>query len=163
MFNKLDPIQLKVFLRDHGSAIPAENNGHFAVAVVPPKNNPTDLLVASLQKIQPNVRILTIEAPEGKDNLKQYRAFLSDVLYLLEGKPLAHGQESAAATWMAKLFSANYDYVIVTHAERLGAYSLDALRRDRGNPPVFLIAYDDQILETLLGSEVLVNRTFMLT
>jgi hypothetical protein len=142
---------------------PLQQKSPFALALAKTGDTPIDNLRSLIFRSRPLARVLEVMAPSGKDPSKQYREFLSEILYRLGEPPLRHGQESAVAAHLPKLLSARYDFVIIDHAERMGAYSLDSLRRDRGCPPVFLIAYDDRILETLIANEALLNRVFMLS
>jgi hypothetical protein len=135
----------------------------FALALAKAGDTPIDNLRSLIDRTRPLARILEFTAPTGKDSSKQYREFLSEILYQLGEPPFRHGQETAVAAHLPKILSARYDFVIIDHAERMGAYSIDALRRDRGCPPVFLIAYDDRILETLVANEALLNRVFMVS
>lgn len=140
-----------------------QQKSRFALALAKPGETAVENLRAMIYRNKPVSRVLEITAPGGKDSLKQFREFLSEILYHLGEPPVRHGQETAVAARLPKILSARYDFVVIDHAERMGAYSIDALRRDHGCPPVFLVAYDDRILETLLANEALLNRVFMLS
>jgi hypothetical protein len=120
-------------------------------------------LLSALYTLNPKARILEVTAPEGKDNIKQYRALLSELLLACGDLPLRQRQPSAVETYLVKLLRAKADYVVIHHAERMGTYALQALRRDRGNPPVILIAYSDRVLDTLLSQDELLRRIVLLT
>jgi hypothetical protein len=140
-----------------------QQKSRFALALASSNEAPIENLRSLIFHSKPHARVLEISAPSGRDPSKQYREFLSEILYRLGEPPFHHGQETAVATHLPKILSARYDYILIDHAERMGAYSIDALRRDRGCPPVFLVAYDDRILETLIANEALLNRVFMLS
>ncbi|MBE0696123.1 MAG: hypothetical protein IH586_04300, partial [Anaerolineaceae bacterium] len=140
-----------------------QQKSRFALALASAAEAPIENIRSQINRTNPRSRVLEITAPSGRDQSKQYRAFLSEILYRLGESPFRRGQESAIAAYLPKVLSARYDFVIIDHAEHMGAYSIDALRRDRGCPPVFLVAYDDRILETLIANEALLNRIFMLS
>jgi hypothetical protein len=142
---------------------PIIQKSSFALALATPGEAAVESIRGQICRSKPQARILVVEAPEGKDASKQYRQFISEMLYRLGEPATHHGQETAVAARLPKLLSARYDYVIIDHAERMGAYSIDSLRKDRGCPSVFLVAYSDQILDTLLSNEVLLNRVYMLS
>lgn len=166
MKNIIDKNLLRLFVKEHSAPVTdpqaLENNGHFGLALVTPEDEPIPGIIGEIQKDLPEARTFKMTAPEGENNLKQFRAFLSELLYLLNEPPLKNGQEPAVATHLARLLSTRFDFMIVDAAERLGTYSLDALRRDHGNPPTFLIARSDRILDTLLSSDSLLQRVTML-
>jgi hypothetical protein len=142
---------------------PILQKSSFAVALAAPGEPAVENLRAQIYRSKPQARIFEAAAPEGKDSFKQYRGFLSELLYRLDEPAFHHGQETGVAVRLPKLLSARYDYVIIDHAERMGAYSMDVLRKDRGCPSVFLVAYDDRILDTLLSNEALLSRVYMLS
>ena len=133
-----------------------------ALAIIHPGEDASGLLSA-LVTINPGARILEITAPEGQDNLKQYRAMLTELLFACGETPLRRGQTSAAEAQLTRLLRAKADVVVIHHAERMGTYALDALRPDRGNPPVVLIAYQDRVLDTVLSQDALMQRVVLLT
>ena len=133
-----------------------------ALAIIHPGEDAGGLLSA-LYTMNPGARILEITAPEAEDNIKQYRAMLTELLFACGETPLRRGQTSAAEARLPKLLRANADVVVVHHAERMGTYALDALRPDRGNPPVVLIAYHDRVLDTVLSQDTLLHRVVLLT
>jgi hypothetical protein len=159
--------QVRDFIGEHKAPLlfnsPAQPQNHFALALTSLKEAPLENLRGMIYRNIPNARILEITAPQGKDPLKQYREFLSEMLYILGEAPLHHGQETAIAARLPKILTNRYDYIIIDHAERMGAYSIESLRKDRGCPPVFLIAYDDHILDTLFNNEALLNKVFLLS
>jgi hypothetical protein len=142
--------------------IARQSDDPFALAIFRAPEDAVGLL-STLYTLNPNARILELTAPEGKDNLKQYRAMLTELLIACGETPLRHRPPSQMEAYLVKLLQANADYVVIHHAERMGAYALEALRRDRGNPPVILIAYSDQVLDTVLSQEDLLRRTVLLT
>jgi hypothetical protein len=160
--------QVKDFIGEHSAPYVfnqnyPSRNFTFALALASPGEAPIENLRAQIIRSQPKARIFEVTAPPGKDPSKQYREFLSEVLYRLGEAPLRHGQASAVAARLPKILSQRFNYCIIDHAEHMGQYSIDALRRDRGCPPVILVAYDDRILHTLLANESLLHQVFMLS
>jgi hypothetical protein len=159
--------QVKNFLREQNAPFlfnpPGQEKIGFALALATPGDHPVEKLLSTILHSQPSARILEVVSPFGKDSLKQYREFLSEMFYRLDEPPLRHGQESAAANRLVRILSSRFDYVIIDHAERMGAYSLDLLRRDRGCPAALLVAYDDCILDILISNDTLLKHVYMLS
>jgi len=160
-------MQVRNFLQEQNAPFLFNSTGQgingFALALANPGDHPVEKLRSTIIKSQPLARICEAVAPYGKDSLKQYREFISELYYRLGEPPIRHGQESAAANRLSRILSGRFDYIIIDHAERMGAYSLDLLRRDRGCPAALLVAYDDCIFETLLANESLLEHVYMLS
>lgn len=123
---------------------------------------PVERLKKTIYRLKPTARIFEVKAPFGKDAIKQYREFLSEMLYKLGEPPLRHGQETAVAFRIRKILTSWYDAILIDQAENMSEYSLDLFHKDSKGPTVFLIAYGEQILDTLLANEVLLNRVHLL-
>ncbi len=141
---------------------PPQNSEQFALAIFHPDEDPSGL-IATLKAQNSSARILEVTAPEGQDNIKQYRAMLSEFLFACGEPPLRPSQATAVEARLARLLHERADYVVVHHAERMGTYALSALRRERGVPPVVLIAYSQQVLDTLLKQDSLMREVVLLT
>ncbi len=141
---------------------PQQNVEQFALAIFHPGEDPSGL-ISTLKTQNPNARILEVTAPEGQDNIKQYRAMLSEFLFACGEPPLRPSQATAAEARLARLLRERADTVVIHHAERMGTYALSALRRERGVPPVVLIAYSDKVLDTLLKQDALMHQVVLLT
>lgn len=158
--------QVKDFIGGHSAPIlfnsKDQSKGKLALALATAGERPVEKIRTTIYRTKPLARIFEINAPSGKDSIKQYREFLSEVLYRLGEPPLRHGQETAAASRLSKIIASRYDFIIIDHAETMSVYSLDLFRKDHEFPVVFLVAYEDYILETLLANEALLNRIFLL-
>jgi len=162
----IDVTQVSNFIREQRAPFlfnsSEQSEKEIALAIASRGEDTVGKLRGMILRSRPLSRIFHMKAPQGKDSLKQFREFISELLYHLGEPPLRHGQESAVAARLQKVLSSRYDYVIIENAELLGAYSLDLLRRYRGGPAVLLVASNDQILDTLLASDVLQKSVYLL-
>jgi len=132
------------------------SNG-YALAMVDPDADVSDLKQA-IQEVHPGSRILEVTAPETEKEENAHQAFLNNLVHAIHPSlPSSDFLEQVYPTLPTQLYLAT-DFLIVSHAERLGTESLHSLRRDQGMPPAILIAYDECILITLVKDLTLVRH-----
>lgn len=113
----------------------------------------------SIREVYPRARIIVVTAPESIHEGTSHQAFLNSLEFAI--RPALAASDCAEPTYLS--LQARYrlvtDFLIVSHAERLGPESLQSLRRDQGMPPAVLVAYDDNILKTLVKNPALMRYT----
>ena len=133
--------------------------GHgFTLAMARPEDDLSDL-DAAIQEIRPGARVLSLSAPEAHAGEGQL-LFLNQLLDAAHAPmTLAENFDQAIVSLPSRICQAA-DFLIVYHAERLGTECLHWMRRDKGMPPVILIAYDERILGTLQKDLALIRYAY---
>ncbi len=136
--------------------LPAQGYG---LVVVSPDADVSDLR-RGIEEVYPGARIIEVAAPEGKQGEEGHREFMSALLATVGKTPAPQDTIEEVENSLASTLYPATDAMIITHAERLGVASLNALRRYHGMPPVVLIAYSDKILETLQKDILLLRNVY---
>jgi hypothetical protein len=124
----------------------------FGLLMAQEEDDLSDLAVA-IEEVQPGARVLHVEAVEtGADTSLPQPEFSAALC-----KAAGLDATVADADLPARLF-ADWDFIIVHHAERLARPSLHLLRRDKGMSPAVLISCNSKRMFTTLSQEQLLAR-----
>jgi hypothetical protein len=134
--------------------------GHgFTLAMVHPGDDLSDLKEA-IQEVHPSARVLEVTAPEPEDLKNNPLPFLNSLLDAVHAPTASPENIDQIASVVPSWLCQAADFIIIYHAEMLGVESLHWMRRDKGMPPVILIAYDERILGTLQKDLALIRYAY---